>query len=117
MIPAGAPSAPSRLLLLAGLALCLAGTGCLAAADLGAKFAGAVIESAMKSGTGGSSGYSGPEARTTTEGLETPCRRRLEEWHKANGGSVEDAPAYMRCKPNGDWPDEETVRSHARPGM
>jgi len=107
-----------RFLMVPGIVLCLSSTGCAAAAELGLRFAGALIEGALKSGGSSSTpSYSGPVAETTTEGRDTVCRLRREEWRETHGGSIEDAPPHLRCKPDGDWPDEETVRQASRSGF
>lgn len=101
-----------------GIVLCLSSTGCAAAAELGLRFAGALIEGALRSGSSGSaSSSSGPVAEATAEGRDTLCRLRREEWHETHGGSIQDVPPHLRCKPDGDWPDEETVRQASRSGF
>lgn len=109
-----------RWLALSGLVLCLSGTGCATAAEVGGRLAGALLGAALEgAASGGSSSTSaaGPVAESVEEGRETPCRRRRDDWHKANGGSMEDAPAHLRCKPDGDWPDEEAMRAGRTPGL
>ena len=103
--------------LLVGLVSGALSAGCAPAADLGMRFAGAVVEQALKPGTGGSASAV-PEAATDVPPGETPCRKKLREWQKVEGNPRAEPPAHLRCGPHGEWPDESEVRrAGSSPGL
>ncbi len=101
-----------------GLGACLFGTGCAAAGEVGAKLAVGLLEAMLRPSSGGSSTPDPPPSpESEIDTTETPCRKRLLAWQKAVQSEGEDAPAHLRCKPNGEWPDEEALRAGASSGF
>lgn len=84
--------------------------GCSAAADLGVRAAAAIVEGALKGGSSGGSSSPAPAATAEEPPAESACRKKLRAWREA-GNERADPPPHLRCGPNGEWPDENDVRS------
>jgi hypothetical protein len=117
-----------KAILVLGLGACLLSSGCAAAGELGMRAAVGLLEAMLAPSPGGSSSSGGSSEESSAEREriererdaemgETPCRKRLHAWQKAVASSGEDAPAHLRCKPDGDWPDEESLRRTVSSGF
>jgi hypothetical protein len=67
--------------------------------------ASAAIDGASRSGTGHS--YAMPPPPT--------CETKLAEWQETHQNPPEVPPPYLRCTPDGDWPDPAEVTTAAAP--
>lgn len=121
---------PARNVVVAlGLGACLLCSGCAAAAELGVRAAVGLLEAMLTPSPGGGSSSSPTaegessaereriERERDAEMGETPCRKRLHAWQKAVGSAGDDAPPHLRCKPDGDWPDEESLHRTVSSGL
>lgn len=95
----------------------LGGSGCAAGAKLGGSFLGALLGGLLSpsSSAAGSSGQEPLVSTETTADGETPCRQKQGEWRRAEGNPRTEPPAYLRCGPHGEWPDEAELRTAGRP--